>query len=823
MAKGCILPVAANNFKKAVRSGKIKMSTLYELSSKERVALLEKYVGNSAKLLNASLEKSLLSPNQKLAMRNWIYKYIGEGKPLYKDVTLEQAKQMRENLKISDLRIMETEARLKELEKYVGPKQAQVLNERFEYLKKTGNLQIWEEKAMGSSIYKQEKKLKGALARLETLDDLGVLRPAELENFMESFVEIELGVSLTAEESIELSKLIEKERAAFDKLIKSNDWTYTNEKEIVDYLDKLRKLEDYIESLKETTKADIFNQAIDYARASILASPRILKNSFIYQSIPAIERAITKRIVSGNFSDGDLNSNFMEKIMAKFSAIKLDAETAEFIKNQTAMAVRIYHKTGYDISRMQTLHDGYKFFGEDVARLQGKTLLGKWAKFVNLAPKWFAGGSDMLFANIGRADTSTMMAREIAKMEAIKGKLPSGMTEKERAMQLLKESYSFDPKIEQAQKIRELAILDAHMMNGTQKDGLSDWVVRFRDNLKLGKLKFGKMIIPFAKIPSTVVSEGLQTATGVGIIRSLSGIQKASKMEGIERSTQMQKSVGMLVRYTGLLGATILLASLLDDDDYIAPYDILSYSEYQLARARGAGSGYVRIGGKWMQLRYLPMVSIPLSAIMIARQASQKGGNAVVGYFAGIITSFLETPGIKETKEILVNLTKATSSTEIEDILNTTKLDGKSIVEWAKVRALPSVISYDLWNAIFPPDTKYDFLGREIEKSGIIGIVKDDKTNDIIMEYNELNKTGNMPIISNPTGEYARELREKLGDKEYFEKLAELQADYADRVSREIKSSAYKRKSPEDKKESLDKIREITILDKLKILNKKTK
>lgn len=823
MAKGCLIPGAAERIKKAFKSGDIKLSGLYNMSSKQRVELFQKYVGDEAKMFNANLEKRFLSPNQKLALRNWIYQNIGEGKPLYKDITLDEAKKLRENLKVRDLKLLDEKTRLKEIEKYISPDKAKTLNERFETLKKSGNLQIWEEKAMGSSIYKQEKKLRGSLSRLEMLDDLGVLTPKQLDKFMESFVEIETGVALTMEEAEKLSKMIREERKAFNDLMNKNDWTYENEKQVINYFEQRRKLEDYTEELKGTTKMDVANQMLDYMRASILASPRILKNSFVYQSIPAIERAITKRIVSGNFSDGDLNSSFMEKVMAKISAIKPDKETIEFIKKQTAMAVKIYHKTGFDISRMETLHDGYKFFGEDVSRLQGKTVIGKWAKIINLAPKWFAGGTDMLFANIGRADTSIMMAREISKMEEMKGKLPEGMTQKERQMQLLKESYSFEPKIEQSQKIRELGIQDAHMMNGTQANGLADWVIRLRDSLGLGKLKFGKAIIPFAKIPATIVSEGLQTATGFGIIKSLRGIQKAARMTGIERSTQMQKWVGQLIRYTGFLGATILMAGLLDDDDYVGPYDTLSYKDYQLARARGGGTNYVRIGGKWLPLRYLPIIGIPLAAIMTAKQTYKKGGNYVAGYMVGIMSSFLETPGVKEVKDITVNMSKAVSSSEIEEILNGAKLDGKSMMEWARVRAIPSMLSYDLWNAIFPPDTKYDFLGREIEKAGLIGITREDKTMDILEEYNRLNNVNKMPSVSNPTGVYAKELREKLGDKEYFERLAEFQRNYADRVSREINSSSYKRKSDEEKKESLEKIREITILNELKRLNNKTK
>ena len=152
----------------------------------------------------------------------------------------------------------------------------------------------------------------------------------------------------------------------------------------------------------------------------------------------------------------------------------------------------------------------------------------------------------------------------------------------------------------------------------------------------------------------------------------------------------------------------------------------------------------------------------------------------------------------------------------MENVLDSAQLDGKSIIEWSKVRAIPSILSYDLYNAVFPADTKYDFLGREIEKSSIIGIVRDDKTNDIIIEFNDLEKQGYMPVTSNPSGAYAKELQEKLGDEKYYEVLSGFQKDYAEEVSIEINSEYYKGETPEEKKKSIDELRDYYILDELK-------
>jgi len=828
MPKDCLLPQSAERLKKAFRSGALSMNALFNAKSSEaRVEMLRKYVGETAQTTNATLEKAFLSPNQKLAMQNWVFKNIAQSKPLYKDLTLDQSEAMAKGIDVKELRNMTTDERIAEFSKYVSSEMAQDLNSKFERLLKSGNLPNWEERTLGTERLRTDKRLKGSLARLEALDDLGVLNPTELEDFMQSFVESELGVDVTMEESQKLSDLINEQRDAYDKIVKKDDWTADNSEQVEDYFDKRKALEDYTDSLKDVGVSDIANNVFDYMRASILASPRILRNSFLYQMVPGIERAITKRIVSGAFNDADLQSDIVEKMRAKISAIKPDDKSVDFIKRQVAMAVRIYHKTGYDISRMQTLEDGHRYFGEDVGQIQEKSfkdakgikektaaVATKIAKIVNLAPKWFAGGTDMLFANIGRADTSIMMAKEIASIEKMRGKLPKGMTEQDRAYDLLRESYSFDPQDKRAQTIREAGILDAHMMNNTQPDGWADKVLQFRRGLKIGRVNFGKAIIPFAKIVNVVISEGVKTASGYGIGKSIYDINRASqKSNEATRANDMRKAVSNLVRYVGLTGAALLLTGLLDDDDYVGSWDTINRKSYDLARASGAGTNYVRIGGKWVPLRYLPMINIPISAIMTARQAANRKDDPIAGYLVGMVGQIMDAPGIKESRDIFQKVGWALKSNNLKKMAKTMGFDYDGLSDWAKVRMIPSVLSYDVYNAVFKPEAKYDFMGREIQKGGMF---RDDKTNDIILEINRLDKVGKAPAISDPSGDYAKELEAELGEEEYAKVLAQYQRVYAEKVSEKISSSFYKNLSDDQKMKTINKIREKQILNKLK-------
>ena len=623
-----------------------------------------------------------------------------------------------------------------------------------------------------------------------------------------------VGPDITKAEVSKIVGLTKEMNNSLDQIEKSGDWTSSNENNVMNYWEKRGELEGYVEGLKPVSSGDVANNFINYMRASILASPRILRNSFLYQVVPGIERTITKRLVTGAFNDADLKSNVVEKMMAKMSGLKMNAETLKFIKKQVAMAVKIYHKTGYDISRMDKLGERSKYFGEKAGTIKGKGVLAKFAKVVNLAPKWLAGGTDTLFANIGRADTALMMSKEIAKIEALKDQLPKGVTEKERADQLLKDSYLFDPKDKRANDIRQAGILDAHMMNNTQPGAWSDGVLAFRRLMTTKGINWGKAIIPFAKIANVVVAEGAKTATGFGIANSLVKINKATKIENTDnRASMMREGVTDLVRYVGLAGATLLVTGLLDDDDFVGAWDTISRKDYDISRARGAGTNYVRIGGKWIPLRYLPMINIPIAAVMTARQAKSRGGSAIQGYLSGIIGQTLDAPGIKEGRGIFKKIGWAVKSKTPEKALSSLGLDGEGLMKWAKVRMIPSVLSYDVYNALFKPDSKYDFLGRDIQKGGMF---RDDKTNDVILEINRLHQKGKAPAISDPNTKYAQELELKMGEEDYQEYLAGLKKVYAEKIETLINSSMYKTVSNEKKMKMLNKRRKWFILNKIK-------
>lgn len=830
------MPNEAEKLKKAFREGKISIAKLFEMTSEQRVKVLTDLVGKENALFFVSkLERAYMLPRQKQAMRNVIYQMFGE-KPLYQGVSIDKANKMASELSMAELKKLSVDKRADILSKYINKGLAETLSQRFEDLKRSGNLALWESKTFGTQTLRENKKLKGSLAKLEALNDMGVLSPKEMDDFMKTFVEDKLNVSLTVEEAKKLSELTTKQEELFNAITKDNNWTFTNTKEITEYFNTVKEIRAFQQDLVPSDIASKTNTIIDYARASILASPRIIRNSALYQIIPTLERYITKRILPSGIGDKELSASLDTMFKAKLFSSTPTTKSKDFIAGQMKMAIKIYKETGFDISRMENLDDGFNLFGgekfgmsyftgQKMADVQGvdklKLAFRKYAEAVINTPKWTAGGTDMLAANLQRADSAILLSKEYAYLEASKKtfKTPEAKIEwiNNRADELLKDSYSFNPKTDKGNIIRARSIYDANVSNSTQADGLGDIVTGLRSKLKIGDVNFGKLIVPFAKIATTTISRGLQVAgLPLNASKAFYNINQASKIpDPVEAGKVISKNISILVGNIGLFLTTFIMSLFLDEDDYIGQWDTISYNENRLAQARGAGAGYVRIGGKWIPIRFLPIINIPLAAIMTARQSKAKGAKGIdvtASYISGMLGAILDTPVLKEISDISEKISKGANSNETVKLLDSLGLDGKSLFDWAKVRALPSAISYDVWNMMNPQDAKYDFLGNETGKNKVWIGFRADLSNDITLEYNRLNNTGNLPVISDPTNRDW--LIEELGEKEYHETLARYKQNYADRVNELIKSSRYKKLSDKDKKKEIDKIRKEEIIDK---------
>ncbi len=821
----------------------ITIQKLYDMSSGQRRDVLEKYIGKErGKELSGSFERALLS-NQKQALRDWVWKNVYEGKGLYKEIELEQAKRMFDSgIRARDLRKLTSEERISKLSKYVGRRNAELLDERFLKAQKGGTLANWEQRVMGSKDLHTHEKANRILTRLQSIDEMGVLTPDQAKNFMEDFLYIKLGVDVTEVQAKEISRMVKRITDSSNKI--GDNWTYTNKENIKEYFKGRREMEDFMKKINPDSAIDVFTSV--GARGSILAALRIPVNSLMFQIVPGISRTISKRIVTPLLLPGDYK--FLDRMHVMLSGLKHPIANTEFWREQTKMGISIYKETGYDISRMQTLEDGFRYFGEKytnpvgptwgeskgIAEKMGATVRGH-ARLVQPALKYGAGGTDAVFASSHRAGTTQLLARQAAQLEEMMGLLPNIterdlvflpnakvgeiMTVAQREEMLIKESLSFNPQSVQGQYIREMGILDAHHANFTTNDGYGKLAIKLRNILPKG---LGQTIAPFAKIPANALGKGFE-ATGPGIIMGLQRYVKALEMPlGAERNIEMAEGLTQALMAGGILGTTIVLTSMLDNDDFIGAYDYRARSENNLTTTKNAGANYIRIGGNWYNLRWTGPFALPISAAMTARKNKAEGKSTVIGYGTGVITGLLEFPVIKELYGLGSSIKKASTSDSFSSFLNNAGMDMESVRRWISVRTIPAIISHDV-QGLFD-ETRYDSFGRPIPeksfKNFIVGAnIKEDTSNVITKEFDRLNSRGYMPVLTDPTGDHIEFLKffsEVMDDRYYVELLAEKKRDYSFGVFELMQSEKYKEMSNEEIKTAIDAIRRKEILDPLR-------
>jgi hypothetical protein len=822
----------------------ITIQDLYNMSSAQRRDVLEKYVGKEkGRELSGSFERALLS-NQKQALRDWVWRNVYEGKGLYKEIELEQARRMFDSgLRARDLRGLTDEQRISKLSKYVGRRNAELLNERFIKAQKGGTLANWEQRVIGSKDLYAHEKTNRILTRLQSIDEMGVLTPGQAKSFMEDFLYIKLGVDVTEAQAKEISRMVKRITTASNKV--GDNWTYTNKENVKEYFRARREMEDFMKKINPDSEIDVFTSV--GARGSILASLRIPVNSLIFQIIPGISRTIAKRIVAPFLIPGDYK--FIDRMHVMLSGLQHPIVNTEFWREQTKMGIEIYKDTGYDVSRMQTLEDGFRYFGEKytnpvgptwgeskgVAEKMGAVVRGH-ARLVQPALKYGAGGTDAIFANAHRAGTTQLLARQTAQLEEMSGKLPiinerdlvylpgasvgERMTALQREEMLIKEALSFNPQSIQGQYIREMGILDAHHANFTTNEGYGNLAIKLRNILPKG---LGQTIAPFAKIPANALGKGFE-ATGPGVIMGLKKFVNATKLPpGAERNTEMAEGLNQALIAGGLLGTAIILTSMLDNDDFIGAYDFRARSQNNLTTAKNAGSNYIRIGGKWVNLRWAGPLSLPIAAIMTARKNRAEGKSAVIGYGTGVVAGVLDFPVVKEFVDIVKSMEKAAQSESFSSFLNNAGMDMESLRRWIAIRTIPAIISHDV-QGLFD-ETKYDAFGRPIPeksfKNFIVGAnIKEDMSNVLTDEYDRLNTRGYMPVLTDPSGshiEFLEFFSEVMDDRYYVELLAEHKRDYSFEVFKLINSDKYKNDmSNEERKTAIDNIRKKEILDPIK-------
>jgi len=974
-------------FEKFEKKGEDIYNYLEKLNPQERVDFFSRFTNKETAIGITALWEKTINSNNTNALAEWTLKVAyGHTKTPYKmkgiGYIIKQMQEMnKQNINVEDLKELTSKERIKtftkifadtlppdlaesaEMIKENSEKYGNLLNSYFERLQKTGNLKIWEEKALGTSELRKDEKALGAFNTLNKLSELGVLTPKSENEYLQSIVEEQLGYKFSEFQARKIDKMTKELSDLYDN-VKGN-WTFENAEAVKAYFDKRYEIDRYISQFEPLKLFNLFTDTI--APGSLLMSLRSPVNSLVWQIWQGLGTMGMKKVLAGTEVKLPTDPETIKNIKLLTGLNEWDDLKDAW--KQAQFAFGIYAKTGYDISRMITLDDeSFLVYGEQFHKLHGfdKQDAGlDWLdksyldlkKYLNLenfknlskikdiklikayisamsaGQKYMAGGTDVVGAALHKYGTVSMLANMRAKAEyqyqLEKNKDNPTELEKlkekekwiaERKKFYIKEGMGFSPETEFGNKLKNLGTLDANKANNTEKNEFASISMRLRDKLViplgslgryeflkpdeqkikdkidslkeqykkstdetdkqklseeiasaedelmkkgviLGDIKLGKVLLPFFKIPATVLGKGIKIASGGSALISIAkwiqaGLNKSDltklnnnikgltnrydalkiqieneedlkkkqekedlllqlngeiqdkefERENIYRNMQaaLKPAISELVATFGVLAATFILIGAFGidpDDDFISYYDFQKKSENNLSDARAkASANYIRIGGTWINLNWFPIINITLTGFL---EANKKKTSPLSAYMKGVAMQVLSFPGVPLFETASRRIRGWDSEKDFSENMDWA---GNELATFFASRLFTNALYNDGFKQIFS-EPKTDILGRERENIEIakwfVGSnINADMENEITEEFLRLQNTDNIPVLKNKV--------------DGVDIPQQLKLDWALKLSRLINSYGYKRLSDDKKADMINKLRKNNIDDKMK-------
>lgn len=614
---------------------------------------------------------------------------------------------------------------------------------------------------------------------------------AALKTILENIVTEELGIKVSPEEVKEINKLSEKIDNA-QKELGGDVGNPLKEKENIDFFLAKKKMDDYIQSRTPSNRLKVTTGTI--GRGMMLFS---LKSPILN--------------IGSNVEIG-----LAEALSRRASGLQLKGADNKLAVQFVKMANKVYQKTGYDLSRMIAINDigggGARVLGEMV-HSQGPGKIRKAGRIIeDIVFKQLMGAPDVAFSSAHFADSVNLNALKLAEGD------------QKKAAEIMLDAMRLEPQTPEGTILREQGIMDAQKATWTD----TSWASRVSEGIRKilnqvsGDIRAGDYLLPFIKTPANVIATGMDYA-GLGIPKAAFKAYNAFKT-GDLKSKQVMTSISRdLVRSGfGLVGA-VLIASTLDDDDFVGAYDP---KRAQIESLRNSNYNAIRVGDKWISTDWLGPLSIPVTAMMYARKYGDTGAERTFQYSKGVLASALNIPGVGDIYDaVKTNAYKKNQSLE-EMTGETTNYISSEVYS----RLIPSFFS-DVAKAVDPKvrqsvkgvesiKAKIPFLSKTLPpKLNIFGEeiigepaisdilfgarVKTSRETDLIREISNVSNSTDRGISftdwDKSTSKQLAQFKKKVGDDKYKEAKVYYGQELKKLLNTETNKSSYKKLSDEEK------------------------
>ncbi len=630
-------------------------------------------------------------------------------------------------------------------------------------------------------------KLAEKLQKDYNLDTLYQMPDEVNERTAREFIKDTLGVNpdvMTGNEVINKAEQLQK---LWDNTKDSSD------NPSVEAMRAKRELNDLIQAQNPSSTLAIWTSI--FGRGVMLASVK----SPVLNIISNIEAGLTEGIT--------------RRIMYKTTEKAVDANVKKEFSNY---AWEVYKASGDIVSTMNDYDDDMRVIGEQILHSQGPGAFRAASRKVEeISFKYLMGAPDAVSKTLAFNDTADLLATKIAREEGAKDI-------SKRATEIYKDAILIRPQTEQGQLVRQKAQEQAHYTTFTNDSWAAKFGLSARNWLNMvgrNKVRLGDLTMKFVKTPANVQMMGLEY--GFGSLYTLYNIQEVIKNPQSEVS---QHAIRAAVRNGLGIALAALLYSMLDPEDYFSEFDTLNPKEKDRMRALGALPNSIKIGNRWVSLDYFGQIAIPLVGMLEARR-----NDGLRSYIQSGLTQAAKIPGIKETKQLIDTMSEyARYDLKPEKIV---QMMAGTVLDQARAMTIPAIVN-DI--AKMTDDYERDTMGGVFDKVfasipglrqtlperyGVQGIietepalstllfgsrVKTAQDNKLVREISKLSTKDEQPSISDVT-KYG-DLRllsaeKKVRVRKEFYKL------YNSESKKLISTREYQKKSPEEQKKALNKVR----------------
>ncbi len=646
---------------------------------------------------------------------------------------------------------------------------------------------------------KTEKNYANVVNRINELDKLGVLNDSNADNYLSDLIADVMGVSLTTQEIKGISEKANNLEELFNK--PTDDGIPP-----IEYWEARKKMDDYIASLTPSSNLRVLTSTI--GRGSMLFSIKSPLVNIESNTVNAIVQAVEKRVASNNYKglNGDFALNYIKKVND------------------------IYQKSGYDISRMESITTNQRRLGEEVTSSQGEGPIRKVGQFYDdIVFKQLMGAPDVAFSSFAFADSADLASTKIAQQMGLEG---DGA--KATALEIFKDATKIKPDTVSGEIVRAQAIADAKYATWTNDGGYGDMAMSIRTaiNNATGDIRLGDQLMPFIKTPANVIQAGVDAA-GVGAFRGFLKLPEAKKAMLEGNGEPMKEVVRLFIRSgLGLTLATVL-SFMFDPEDFIGEYDILSAKERDSARIKNAPYNSIKIGDKYISLDYFGPLASAFVGIMYGRKYGKDIPSSLFQYARGAGTQALKFPGLREFSGIIQDINNSAQKGDLGDITQGLTDDA---IGYIRSRTIPAIVNdfargsdafervadggVDRAKAGIPglretlPKKINQITGEPKKSEGFLSTmlfgsrIKKADESKIVTEFKTLSNAGYAPVASDiTTSGRMKELKSQLDDKTFQQALEFYWKEYSKEVLQKLGSVSYIKSDNDKKKKELDKIR----------------